>query len=415
MKEQSQRPKRFIFAIFIFLFGISLGYFLAKKETKNSAVSQNFTLINKEVPAGRKVDFSLFWEVWGRLERNFLNKNKLDQQKMLWGAIKGMTQSLGDPYTVFLPPEENQDSKDSLNGTFEGIGAQLGDREGRVIVVAPLKGMPAEKVGVKAGDWILKIDNEETTGWSVPEAVQKIRGPKGSQVKLTVLHQSSDLSYDLSQKPLEITIVRDTIQVPSVEFEGRDGIAILKLSRFGDTTNDEWLKAVAAAKKYLDESNGKDGLILDLRNNPGGYLQGSVYIASEFLENSVIVTQENADGSRQDFRVVRKGQLLDVPMAVLINKGSASASEIVAGALTVSHRAKLIGEKSFGKGSIQEAQDLPGGFGLHITTAKWLLPDGTWINEVGLKPDIAVEDDIKTEKIDEQLETAVKFLSTASN
>lgn len=397
------------------------GYWLGKREVTLSW--QNFkpqvSVINKEAPAIRDVDFSLFWEVWSRLERNYIERTKIDSQKMIWGAIRGMTAALEDPYTVFLAPSENKKSKEDLNGEFEGIGAQLGMKDKKVIVIAPLKGMPAEKAGLKAGDWIIKVDNEETAGWSVFEAVEKIRGPKGSKVVLQVLHEGEE-------EPVVVEILRETIKVPSVEIEvssvkcppaGEAGqvsskencgkVAILKLYRFGEGTNGEWEKAVDDITK-LRYSDIK-GLILDLRNNPGGYLQGSVFIASEFLEDGLVVTQEYADGRKQEFKVNRKGDLTKIPMVVLINKGSASASEIVAGALKIRGRAKLVGEQSFGKGSIQEAQDLTGGAGLHITTARWLLPDGSWINEKGLTPDIEVVDNPETE-VDEQVEKGIEVL-----
>lgn len=412
INNKSLRKTLLFFAwslIFVFI-----GYFWGTHDVKTSwnNFSPDVSIVNKEAPVTNDVDFSLFWDVWKRLERDYIDKEKLDAQKMVWGAVKGMTQALGDPYTVFLPPEENDTSKEGLSGEFEGIGAQLGMKDKKVVVVAPLKGMPAEAAGIKAGDWILKVDDEDTIGWSVPEAVEKIRGQKGTMVVLTVLHSDQQKALENGEdgsvniKPEEIEITRDMILVPSVETDYQGNVAILTLTRFGDTTNEEWEKAVSEIV-----ARDSDKLILDLRNNPGGYLQGSVYISSEFLDGGNVVFQENSDKTREEFPVVRTGKLLKIPMVVLINEGSASASEIVSGALKVRGRAKLVGEKSFGKGTIQEAQDLPGGAGLHITTAKWLLPNGDWINGTGIEPDVEVADDLNTQK-DEQLEKAIETINS---
>jgi len=270
-------------------------------------------------------------------------------------------------------------------------------------VIAPLKGTPADKAGVKAGDLILKINEEAANDLSADEAAQKIRGPKGTKVKLTLLHSGEKESY-------EVEITRETIIVSSVEvdFLSDNGqtVAHLRLLKFGDRTAEEWEKAVS---QILDYQPQVKGIVLDLRNNPGGYLTGSVFIASEFLSSGIIVQQEQASGFKETYSVDRQGELLTQPLAVLINEGSASASEIVAGSLRDHQRAKIVGTKSFGKGTIQEAEDLPGGAGLHITTARWLLPSGESVDEVGLKPDVEIKDDPETE-IDEQLAKAIEAL-----
>jgi len=360
--------------------------------------------IDRKTPADKQdVDFALFWEVWDRLEKNYLNKEKIDPAQMVFGAIKGMVASLDDPYTVFLKPQENKEVKEDLNGAFEGVGIQLGYKEDQLAVIAPLKGTPADKAGVKAGDLNLKINEETATELSADEAAQKIRGPKGTKVKLTLLHSGE-------KEPYEVEIVRETIVVPSVEvdFLSDNGqvVAHLKLLKFGDRTAEEWEKAVNQILEYQPQI---EGIILDLRNNPGGYLTGSVFIASEFLSSGIIVQQEQASGFKETYSVDRQGRLLSQPLIVLINEGSASASEIVAGSLREHQRAKVVGTKSFGKGTIQEAEDLSGGAGLHITTARWLLPSGESIDEVGLRPDVEVKDDPQTET-DEQLEKAIEVL-----
>ena len=378
-----------------------------------------------ETVSMRGYDFTLFWDVWDRLKYYYIDKEKLDPLKLINGAISGMVSSLDDPYTVFLTPDQNKDVKDDLSGKFEGIGAQLGVKDKKIVIVAPLKKSPAESAGLKAGDWIIKVDGKDTVNWTLPEAVSKIRGPKGSQVVLTVLRTNSEKSEDFK-------VSRDEIKVPSVELEvkniecvnANEGKTVckeeanitantrkiyhLKLGRFGDNTNAEWNKIISQIVAQYSE--GVDaGIIFDLRNNPGGYLTSSVYIASEFIGSGAVVIQENADGTKKTFNVDRKGKLINYPLVVLINKGSASASEIVAGALRVRQKIKLIGETSFGKGTIQEAQELSQGAGIHITTAKWLLPDGSWVNGDGLKVDEAVENKSDSEE-DLQLLKAAEIL-----
>jgi len=356
-----------------------------------------------------EIDLGLFWQVWDKLGESYLIKENLKPKEMVWGAIKGMTASLGDPYTVFLPPEDNQSTKEELNGAFEGVGIELGFKDKTLIVVAPLAGMPAEAAGIKAGDYIFHIKDElkgadtETTDMSLPEAVKLIRGKKGTEVVLTVLHEGETETKVIKLK-------RDTIVIKSVvlEWQGEGkNAAWLKLSRFGDRTQTEWDEAVSEILKH----NQLKGIILDLRNNPGGYLNGAVALASEFLKPGLIVVkQESAKGETETFSVTKAGRLLTQPLVVLVNKGSASSSEILSGALRDNQRAKLIGEKTFGKGTIQEALDVAEGAGLHVTTAKWLLPLGQWVNETkGITPEIEVQDDKTTAK-DEVMEKALESL-----
>ena len=378
------------------------GYWLGFHQLSVELGKRPLISVERTPPAeGKKLDFSLFWDVWDRLGVSFLNKNALNSQKMIYGAIQGMVASLGDPYTVFLAPQENQQIKEDLNGAFEGVGIELGFRDHQLTVVSALRGMPAQKAGVKAGDLILKIEEQETTGISLPEAVKLIRGPQGTAIKLILLHQDE-------KEPYEAIIIRDTIIIPSVEVEFINQVALLKLMRFGDRTSDEWHQAVA---KILNQPKPIKGVILDIRANPGGYLSGAVFIASEFLPSGVVVQQESANGLRETYSVNRDGQLTLMPLVVLVDQGSASASEIVAGALQHYQRAKVVGEKTFGKGTIQEAQDLADGSGLHITTARWLLPSGESIEGKSITPDYEVKDSPETEE-DEQLDNAVALLTS---
>lgn len=404
--------RNFIIILALLVIAGNIGYRLGQKGSGVTVTNEKKIVVNSSPPPTREIDFSLFWDVWSRLEQKYLDKSKIDPEKMVYGAISGMVNSIGDPYTIFLPPKENSDFKQDLNGMFDGIGAQLGAKDDKIVVIAPLKDHPAERAGLRAGDWIVKVNGEETFGWSVPQAVTKIRGPKGTKVLLTIIHEGE-------QKQIEISVTRDTIKINSVELETKTSadcketkcpsVAYLKLARFGDSTNDEWNQAVLKVRQQLDKSEVV-GMILDLRNNPGGYLQSAIYIASEFIKKGVVVEQENSDGSRETYSVTRVGNLLEVPLVVLINKGSASASEIVAGALRDYSRTKLIGENTFGKGSIQIPEDLPGGAGIHITTGRWILPKGEWINGTGIKPEIEIKSATDSAAPDLQLEKAIESL-----
>lgn len=389
-----------IILAFVILAG-GLGYWLGGQGVTVNIGGPKRVTIDRTLPEDKNIDFSLFWTVWDRLYISYLDKTVLKPREMVYGAIQGMVASLGDPYTVFLPPPENKEAKESLNGAFEGVGIQLGYIEEQLGVIAPLSGMPAEKAGIKAGDLIVKINDQESLDMSLPEAVNLIRGPKGTKITLTVFHKDGTETE-------EIEITRATIIVPSVEVDFlEENIAHLKLMRFGDRTSDEWERAV---NEILTHQPTVEGIILDLRNNPGGYLSGSVFIASEFLQSGVIVQQESASGAREAYPVDRQGKLLVKPLVVIVNQGSASASEIVAGALQDHNRAKVVGGETFGKGTIQEAEDLPGGAGLHITTARWLLPSGKSIDKEGIIPDNQIADDPNTDE-DEQLREAIKVLS----
>ncbi len=399
-------------AIFLFGSGYRIGEYRAN-QTKIIGTSYNIinTSSENEKTKVKNIDFSLFWEVWNSIEKKYVDKKKIDPTKMFYGAIKGMVASVEDPYTFFLTPEENKQSKDDLGGKFEGIGAQLGLKDNRIIIVAPLKNSPAEKAGIRAGDVITKVNGKSTKDWTLTQAVNKIRGEKGSKVKLTL---------ERNDKEFTVNITRDQINVSSIElsYETKNGkkIAILKLNQFGENTNEEWNKAVNEIKTLWDKKQ-VDGMILDLRDNPGGYLDGSVYLASEFLPlGKVVVRQESTTIDNKTYYIVRNGLLKDIPLVVLINEGSASASEILSGALRDYKRAKLVGQKTFGKGSVQEALDIGGNkAGLHITVAKWILPNGDWINSKGIEPDIKVELKLKegntlTRENDTQLDRAIEVL-----
>ncbi len=389
--------------ILSFLLGWQLGH--RDVQVKLSAYRPTVSITDKEPPKKVNVDFKLFWNTWDLLSRSYLDKKNIDSSRLFYGAISGMVAALEDPYTFFLPPEQQKFSKEELNGSFEGVGIQLGfNKDKRLVVVAPLGGTPAQKAGIMPQDTIVKIGDKDTTNMTLPEAVNMIRGKKGTTVGLTIFREG-----DTDTRLFELT--RDDIIVRSVEVNYKNTasgkkVAIIKLSRFGERTEDEWNDAVTD----LLSANVQE-VVLDVRNNPGGFLTGAVFIASEFLDGGDVVLQENSEGERVSFEVTRTGKLIQMPMVVLINKGSASASEIVAGALQDRKRARLVGEQSFGKGTIQEAQDLEGGTGIHITVAKWLTPEGKWVNSTqGLDPDVKIENDKEDQSKDPQLEKALELL-----
>jgi len=370
----------------------------------DSALVQKFAG-NPSAGAVTAADFSKFWEVWKRLENSYVDPTKLDYAKMTWGSMQGLAQSLEDPYTQYLPPKENKQVTEDLSGAFFGVGIELGYKEGTLAVVAPITGSPADKAGVKAGDLILHIKDEkknvdiDTRGMTLPTAVTYIRGEKGTPILLTLYREGGAKSFEQS-------ITRDEIVVPSVELEfiKKDGkkIAHLQLHKFGGRTDKEWLAKVAEIV-----SERPAGIVLDLRNNPGGYLDGAVFVTSEFLSSGTVVKQEGRKSS-ETYNVDRKGNLINIPLVILVNKGSASASEITAGALQDNKRAQIIGEQSFGKGTVQEVQELTDGSSLHVTVAKWVLPSGRWIGKEGITPDVKVEDNLETKDIDEQLDKAIE-------
>ena len=385
------------------------GYFLGFNGFRLDSASFPKVKISREPPKNREdVDFSLFWRVWDTLESSYYDQSKIDTSRMVYGAISGLVASLGDPYTAFLPPEENKVVEEDLSGSFEGVGIQIGFKGKNLSVIAPLPDSPAEKAGVKAGDFIVGIKDDAksidtgTSGITLNDAVKIIRGKAGTKVTLLLLR-------DGSGEPIKVEVERAKLDVPSVivSFIEDEKIAHIKLLKFGADTDTEWNKTVLEVVNHKPEVNG---IILDLRNNPGGYLQGSVDIAGEFLTRGSVVVIEDGGETKNEFKTDRSGSFTNKKIVILVNGGSASASEILAGALSENKGYKLIGETTFGKGTIQEPLQLEKGSSLHITTAKWLTPKGTWVNDKGIEPDIKVEDKEDT-TIDEQLQEAIKTLN----
>lgn len=361
-----------------------------------------------------KLNLSLMWQVKDKLNQLFLEKDKLVDKNMEYGAIQGMVAALGDPYTVFLPPTENKSANEDLAGEFGGVGISLGYKDKILAVMSPLPKSPAEKAGIKAGDLILKITDKvnnvdkDTDDMSLNEAVSLIRGKIGTEVTLKMFREGKTEAYD-------VVLKRENIVVPSIELEWKEQngkkVAWVKLYKFTEKLFTEWPEIVKQIQNEKIKGNF-GGIILDLRNNPGGFLQASVLVASDFVKEGIIVTQKSSNGSEEKYGVVENmGNLLNEKLVVLINGGSASASEILAGALKDYNRAKLVGEKSFGKGTVQQPEDFKDGSGLHITIAKWLLPSGKNIHKEGVTPDIEVKagDDSKIDlQLNKALETVLK-------
>lgn len=378
------------------------GYYAGKRgfeiEVKKNPPSIE---IENRAPSDSTVNFGLFWNVWDILTSQYLER-PIDAQAMVYGAIKGMVASVNDPYTSFLPPQTNEDVKNTLNGTYDGIGAELAVEENQIIVVSPLEGSPAKDAGLKPRDAIVEIDGESTAGLSLQEAVTRIRGPSGSLVALTVFRENQT-------DPEVVRIKRGKIQIDSLTWEDKgDGIAYLRLSRFGGTTNNEWDTLVSKVNINMEEINA---LVVDLRGNPGGYLQAAVHLSGEFFRNAPVLYEEDALGNQRPVETTRVGAFEGIPVYVLIDGGSASASEILAAALRENANAILIGNKSFGKGTIQDSQTFEDGSGLHITVAKWLTPAKEWVHKIGIDPDVTVE--VTQEDIDAgndpQLERALEI------
>lgn len=348
----------------------------------------------------KSVDFGLFWKAWDTVTDKY--DGDLDLQKMLYGAISGMAESTGDPYTVFLDPEEAKTFEEDLAGTFSGIGAEIGIKKERLTVVAPLPDSPAEKAGLRAGDLINKINDEDTLGMNVDEAVMKIRGKAGTEVKLTIERNKEEKEYKIKREKIDVKSVKHSIE---------NGILVIKVSRFDENT-------ISLIQEAENEgiSRGVKGVILDLRNNPGGLLDSAIDVSSEFVDKGVVVTEKEEKKNRShSYKASGKGKMTDkdkYPLVVLVNEGSASASEIVAGAIRDNERGRLVGEKTFGKGSVQEIIKLPGGSELKVTVAHWYTPKGVNLSKEGLKPDVEIkltDEDFNNDR-DPQMDEAMKLL-----
>jgi carboxyl-terminal processing protease len=356
---------------------------------------------NLESGQPQTTDFSTFWQAWQLIHENYLKDKEVSDQNRVYGAIQGLVRSLNDPHSEFFSPSESKKFEEDIQGNFGGIGIEIDVRKNQLMVIAPLKNTPASRAGLRAGDKILMINSSSTEGLSVDQAVKWIRGPENTEVKLLIFR-------DDWEKPREFKIVRATIEVPTLDYEVKDGIVQVKLYSFN-----------ANAGKVLYDAmintipQGAKGMVLDLRNNPGGYLEVAVNLAGWFLERGTLVVSEvSRSDSKENFKANGNAALVKFPVVVLINQGSASASEILAGALRDQRKIKLVGEQSFGKGTVQQVLPLKDNSSLKITIAHWVLPSGQILEGNGLKPDIEVkmtEEDI-INKRDPQLEKAMEIL-----
>ncbi len=397
--DQPKKPSKFIFILLIVILAYGFGFQSGKKGFVFKP--KEFKVINR-ADQPQTVDYNLLWDAIDVVNKKYIDA-PLNEQDVLYGAIKGAVESAGDPYTTFFKPSDLENFQISLRGSFEGIGAEIGKRDGNLVIIAPLADTPAERAGILAKDIIIKVDGESTADWSVEKAVTKIRGPRGAKVILTIFREGRNLPFD-------VEIIRGKIELKSVtwkfkEVEGKK-IAIIKIARFGEDTKALFDKAV---NEILTKS--ADGIVLDLRNNPGGFLRTSVEIASNWISlGTVVVREERNSGEPTEYKSLGNSRLVGIKTVVLINGGSASASEILTGALQDYGIATIIGEKSFGKGSVQELVDLKDGSAVKVTIARWLTPNGRNINKDGLKPDIEVkltEEDMK-ENRDPQLDKALE-------
>lgn len=403
-----------VVSILIFLLGNVSGYYygqIQKNAVSPASISnQPKSEPQKDTPSkntfwdfsNSRADLNIFWQVWDILKKDYFDQEDLDTQKQVYGAIKGMVKALDDPYTLFMTPEETKEFSENLAGKLEGIGAELNVKEGNLIVVSAFKGSPAEKSGLKPGDIIYKINEETANEMSLLEAISKIRGPKGSHVALTIIRKDTS-------KPLEVNIIRDRITIPSSEIEFKENIAVVALNQFNEQTMPDFLKIAGQilTKKPI-------GIIIDLRYNGGGYLETSVELLSWFFadeKKAVIIKQRDA-AKNEIIYTSGKGKLSEIPIVVLINQGSASASEIFAGAIQDHKRGLIIGEKSYGKGSVQQIEELEDGSSLRITIAKWFTPSDRSIDDVGILPDriVGLSDDDITNDRDPQLDEAISYL-----
>lgn len=390
--------------LFIFAAGAALGFVLrgpvalfVEAPTPITAPAQTL------VPEDLKEKFEIFWEVWDLLETYFYDPSKLDSQKMVYGAIKGMVDSAGDRYTFFSTPAQTGVERTHLEGEYEGIGAYIDQQDGFPVILGPVhEDTPAARAGLRRGDIVLAVDGWETEGVPLEEVIARIKGPAGTQVTLTISRAGEP-------EPFDVTLTRAHIEVPSLEGKMRDdGLAYIKLSVFGGTTArelDATLKTLLAQKPR--------GLILDLRGNGGGYLEAAQEVLGRFLRQGIAAYQADREDHRQRVPLIPgEVQAFDIPLVVLVDGGSASASEIVAGALQDYRRATLIGEQTFGKGSIQHVFDLPDGSSVRITVAQWLTPNARRIQDRGLTPEIIVPltpEDYEAGR-DPQLDAAVAYL-----
>ncbi len=388
---------------------VAFGFYqMGHQAGENSFSSRAPNLANVSEGAPSEVDFSPFWKAWNLINEKYVGASTtaetVGDQEKVYGAIGGLTSSLGDPYTSFLPPVEAELFESDIRGNFEGVGMEVLAQNGAVTVISPLKDSPAERAGIQAGDKVIGIDSTPTTNLTTEDAVQLIRGQKGTQVSLTIFREGSE-------EPLEIKVTRDTINIPTLNTRTTpEGVFVIELYSFSAPSPNLFRSAL---REFI--LSGSDKLVLDLRGNPGGYLEAAIDMASRFLPASKVIVREDF-GGRKEARAYRSRgyDIFDdnLKFAILVNQGSASASEILAGALQEHNKAVVIGQKTFGKGSVQELIDLTENTSIKITVARWLTPNGLSISETGVVPDHVVEYTLEDRNAgrDPQMQKAIEIL-----
>lgn len=404
MKEKL-RAHAHIISVFVVVLAITFLLGFKTGEYKVSQVALVSGVDHKNGP--KNVDFDTFWKAWNIINEKYVpttsSTTPTDQEKV-WGAIQGLAASTGDPYTVFFPPVEAKSFGEQISGAFEGVGMEVDVKEGVLTVIAPLKDTPAYKAGIKAGDKIIGIDKKTTQGISTPEAIKRIKGPKGTTVTFSIIRGANT-------EPIEISVVRDVITVPAMKTETIGDVFVIHMYSFSAQSADEFRKAL---REFVE--SGKYKLVLDLRGNPGGYLEAAVDMASWFLPSGKLIVAEQSKNLTfsQEYRSRGYNIFNDkLKFAILIDGGSASASEILAGALSEHGKAILIGKKSYGKGSVQELVEITPETSLKVTIAKWLTPNGHSISKAGIEPQIDIDFDVekfKTTGEDNQIKRAIEEL-----
>lgn len=369
----------FVAALILVFFG---GWYVGRGRTLPAGAENGSHVVNTFSPGqtdNANIDFNLFWQVWNDVKKNYV-KQPVDETTLFYGAMRGMMAAIGDPYSDFFDPKTAAEFDQELSGTFSGIGVEIGKRNGAVVVIAPLDGGPGAQAGLKSGDIILAIDKHEALDIPLDQAVSLIRGEEGTTVELTVLSKGA-------KEPRTVAVKRQKIEHTGLRWSYEDGIAVVKLNAF-DNDIDQLMNNFI---RDLETHKDVKGIVLDLRNDPGGYLEMAIEVASEWIEDGIIVRERDNTGTERQHQARGRARLAGYKTVILVNEGSASAAEIVAGALQDTKKATLVGKTTFGKGSVQKYESLEDGSAFKLTVAQWFTPDGRAINEVGIKPDIEVD------------------------
>jgi len=411
-RRENKKPRTGLAFLLILLAGVGVGILIGRGPlSATPAYGHSYSTSGTVIGVGQSapsnisddVEFKLFWQEWQMLKDKYYQQ-PISDKELFYGAMSGLAASVGDPYTMYFAPKDADEFQSVLKGSFSGIGAEIGVKDGHITVVAPLPDTPAAKAGILSGDAILAIDGTSTENMGVDQAVSLIRGDEGTNVKLNI-YRANDKKH---KDPYDVTITRAVIHVSSVNLTWKDKIAVIQVTNFNDDTRDRFEQTVQDVLK-----KDPKGIILDLRNDPGGYLDVAVQMAGEWVGDQVVVKERRQGKIVEQLNGTGKNRFAGIPTIVLVNGGSASASEIVSGALQDYHVATMVGEKTFGKGSVQDYSTLPDGSAIKITIAEWLTPKDRTINKTGLDPDVVVvrtPEDYEAQR-DPQLDRALGILN----